>query len=144
MGGSSRMASQGTSLVIQWLRLCTPNTGGLGSIPGQGTRSHKPQLKSLHAMTATWHCQTNTWKKKKRLQYRHTQGGDHMRPQGEDGRLEATERSLRRNQSCPHDLGLPASTLWDDKCLLFKLPQLVGLCHSRPSKHAFPSLGIKA
>ena len=26
-------------------RLCTLNAGGLGSIPGQGTRSHKPQLK---------------------------------------------------------------------------------------------------
>ena len=27
-----------TSLVVQWLRLCTPNAGGPGSIPGQGTR----------------------------------------------------------------------------------------------------------
>ncbi|TEA42709.1 hypothetical protein DBR06_SOUSAS1610227, partial [Sousa chinensis] len=27
------------SLVVQWLRLHAPNTGGLGSIPGQGTRS---------------------------------------------------------------------------------------------------------
>ena len=25
----------GTSLVIQWLRLCTSNAGGVGSIPGQ-------------------------------------------------------------------------------------------------------------
>ena len=24
----------GTSMVVQWLRLCTPNSGGLGSIPG--------------------------------------------------------------------------------------------------------------
>ena len=38
-------ASTGTSLVVQWLRLCTPNAGGPGSIPGQGTRSHMPQLK---------------------------------------------------------------------------------------------------
>ena len=30
----------GTSLVAQWIRLCAPNAGGLGSIPGQGTRSH--------------------------------------------------------------------------------------------------------
>ena len=29
----------GTSLAIQWLRLCTPNAGGTGLIPGQG-RSH--------------------------------------------------------------------------------------------------------
>ena len=30
-------ASQGTSLVVQWLRLYTSNVGGTGSIPGQGT-----------------------------------------------------------------------------------------------------------
>ena len=38
----------GTSLVVQWLRLRTPNSGGPGSIPGQGTRSCMPQL-SPHA-----------------------------------------------------------------------------------------------
>ena len=27
-----------TSLVVQWLRFHTPNTGGLGLIPGQGTK----------------------------------------------------------------------------------------------------------
>ena len=37
---------QGTSLVIQWLRLCTPNAGGPGSIPAQGTRSSMPQLRA--------------------------------------------------------------------------------------------------
>ena len=26
-------------------RLCAPNARGLGSIPGQGTRSHMPQLR---------------------------------------------------------------------------------------------------
>ena len=31
------------SLVVQWLRLCAPNAGDLGSIPGQGTRSHTLQ-----------------------------------------------------------------------------------------------------
>ena len=35
----------GTSLVVQWLRLCAPNAGGPGLIPGQGTRSHMPQLR---------------------------------------------------------------------------------------------------
>ena len=35
----------GTSLVVRWLRLHTPNAGGLGSIPGQGTRSHRPQIR---------------------------------------------------------------------------------------------------
>ena len=35
----------GNSLVVQWLGLCAPDTGGLGSIPGQGTSSHVPQLR---------------------------------------------------------------------------------------------------
>ena len=35
----------GSSLVVQWLRLLTPTARGLGSIPGQGTRSHMLQLK---------------------------------------------------------------------------------------------------
>ena len=29
-----KMWRKRTSLVVQWLRLCTPNAGGLGSIPG--------------------------------------------------------------------------------------------------------------
>ena len=41
----------GTSLVLQWLRLCAPNAGGPGLIRGQGTRYHIPQLKILHAAT---------------------------------------------------------------------------------------------
>ena len=42
--------SFGTSLVAQVAK--TPrilNAGGLGSIPGQGTRSYMPQLEILHA-----------------------------------------------------------------------------------------------
>ena len=35
---------QGTSLVVQWLRLCAPNAGGLGSIPDWETRSCITQL----------------------------------------------------------------------------------------------------
>ena len=42
----------GTSLAVQWLRLCTSTAGGTGSIPGQGT-------KIPHAM------QCNQKKKKK-------------------------------------------------------------------------------
>ena len=34
-----------TSLVIQWVRLCAPNTGDPGSIPGRGTRARMPQLR---------------------------------------------------------------------------------------------------
>ena len=45
----------GTSLVVQQLRLCAPNAGGRGSIPGQGTRSYVPQLKILHAATKILH-----------------------------------------------------------------------------------------
>ena len=39
------LRNQGTSLVVQWLRLCAPNAGGLGSIPGQENRSHMLQLR---------------------------------------------------------------------------------------------------
>ena len=39
------MGLQGTSLVVQWLRLWAPKAGGPGSILGQGTRSHMPQLR---------------------------------------------------------------------------------------------------
>ena len=50
-GDITQKAEVGTSLVVQWLRLCTPNAGVPGSIPGQGTRSHMLQLKVLHAAT---------------------------------------------------------------------------------------------
>ena len=36
----------GTSLVVQWLRHHAANAGGLGSIPGQGTRSRTLQRRS--------------------------------------------------------------------------------------------------
>ena len=45
----SEISGRGTSLVAQWLRLPAPSAGGSGSIPGQETRSHMPQLKILHA-----------------------------------------------------------------------------------------------
>ena len=32
-------------LLVHWLRLCTPNGGDPGLVPGQGTRSHIPQLR---------------------------------------------------------------------------------------------------
>ena len=44
-GNMAIEVSEGTSLVVQWLRLCAPVSGGLGSIPGQGTRSHVPQIR---------------------------------------------------------------------------------------------------
>ena len=58
----------GTFLAVQWLRLHTPNAGGPGLIPGQGTRSHMwqlrvlmPQLKILCAITKTWCSQINIY-----------------------------------------------------------------------------------
>ena len=38
-------ASVRASLVVQWLRLQSLNAGDLGSIPGEGTRSHMLQLR---------------------------------------------------------------------------------------------------
>ena len=45
-----------SSLVVQWLRLHAPNAGGLGSISGQGTRTHVPEVKTLHAATKNPTC----------------------------------------------------------------------------------------
>ena len=60
----------GTSLVAQWLGRHAPNAGGLGSIPGQGTRSLMlqlrvcmPELKIPRATTKTQHSQINTYSK---------------------------------------------------------------------------------
>ena len=53
-------------MVVQWVKLPAPNSGGPSLIPGQGTRSHMPQLKILHAAmkikdpraaAKTWHSQ---------------------------------------------------------------------------------------
>ena len=38
--------------MVQWLRLCVPNTGHLGSIPGQRTRSYMLQLKKKRSCMA--------------------------------------------------------------------------------------------
>ena len=61
--GASEIERNGVviSLVVQWLRLHTPNTGGLGSIPGQGIGPNMPQLrwKTPQATAKTQHSQTN-------------------------------------------------------------------------------------
>ena len=41
------------SLVVQWLRCCTPKAEDPGLIPDWETRSHMTQLKILHAATTT-------------------------------------------------------------------------------------------
>lgn len=67
--------NSGTCMVVQRLRLYTPEAGGWGPTPGQRTRSHLSQLrvrtlqlKTLHAakktgnpraMTTAWHSQVN-------------------------------------------------------------------------------------
>ena len=38
----------GISLVVQWLRLNALNAGVVDLTPGQGTKSHMPQLKISH------------------------------------------------------------------------------------------------
>ena len=37
-GGSLKSGYAGTSLAVQWLRLCASTVAGMGSIPGQGTK----------------------------------------------------------------------------------------------------------
>ena len=56
-----KMSSQDL-LVVQWSRLCAPNTGGCwGSIPGQRTRSQMPQLTIPYATTKTPQNQRNKY-----------------------------------------------------------------------------------
>ena len=47
--------------MVQWLRLRTPNAGGPGLIPGQGTvnRPHVPQVQTPQATTKSWCSQIN-------------------------------------------------------------------------------------
>ena len=40
-----KTVSGGSSLMVQGLKLHIPNVAGPGSISGQGTRSHRPQLR---------------------------------------------------------------------------------------------------
>ena len=52
----------GTSLVVQWLRLHTLSAGGQGLIPGQGPRSHVPQVRPGTAKEISKFC-LFFWKK---------------------------------------------------------------------------------
>ena len=73
--------------MVQWLRLHTPNAGGLSSIPGQRPRSHIPQLEILHATTKTWHSQINKYlKKRERENVIILGGGTSGRCLGHEGR----------------------------------------------------------
>ena len=44
-GSSTLVLSRTTSLVVQWLRLPSPNAQSLGSVPGEGIGSHMPQIR---------------------------------------------------------------------------------------------------
>jgi len=61
---------EGLPWLVQWLRLCFPNTGGPGSIPGQGTRFHKPHLRA-HRLQPKIPVQTNKFKKKLKKNLEH-------------------------------------------------------------------------
>ena len=52
--------------VIQWLRLRAPSAGGPDLAPGQGTRSHMPQLKDLLCSATKTRFSQKKKKKKKR------------------------------------------------------------------------------
>ena len=55
--GKPRLSKGRTSLVVQWLIPLASNAAGLNSTPGQETRPHMQQRKSLHAATKTQHSQ---------------------------------------------------------------------------------------
>ena len=46
----------GISLVVHWLRPCASDADSLGSIPSQGTRSHRLQLRVLRLQLTTPAC----------------------------------------------------------------------------------------
>ena len=58
---------RGTSLEVHWLRLCAPSARGLGSVPGQGTKSCMLQLRFPHAIGESLCSQIKLKKKKKNL-----------------------------------------------------------------------------
>ena len=60
-----------TSLLVQWLRLHSSYAGCVCLIPGQGTRSRKPQLRIHMLQQKIPYAAVNTWcsQKKKRLSH---------------------------------------------------------------------------
>ena len=63
-GNAMQNPSEGTSLVVQWIRLCTPNAGAVGLIPDQETRSCMPQFKIPLKLPQVAAKDTGTAKKK--------------------------------------------------------------------------------
>ena len=62
----------GTSLLVQQLRLHTPNAGGQGLILRQGTRACRSQLKILRLLTKIPHVATKTRRSKKKKKKKNT------------------------------------------------------------------------
>ena len=58
-----KLDTGGLLFPVQWLGLYALSEGGLGLIPGQGTRSHMLQLKIPPATTKTQHSKKNKKKK---------------------------------------------------------------------------------
>ena len=56
----------GTSLVVQWLRFCASNAGGLGSIPGWGSKTphEAKKKKKKHSKMEMSKDVQDTWGKK--------------------------------------------------------------------------------
>ena len=76
-----KYTENGTSLVVQWLRLHAPNARGPGSIPGWQSRPHMLQLKFLSAKTKAQHSQTNKHlKRKKEIHGRDWRDGECRKP----------------------------------------------------------------
>ena len=65
--GDTNRDSGGASLVVQRLRLHAPNIRGSGSMPGQGTRAHMPQLKDPICLNDTLCSQINILKNKLKI-----------------------------------------------------------------------------
>ena len=75
--GYYKILSTGTSLVVQWLRLCTSNAGAWGSIPAQGTKIPQAATKGSQvtaknpaATTKAQNSQRNILETKPDIEYR--------------------------------------------------------------------------
>ena len=56
--------------MAQWLRLHSPNAGGLGSVLGQGSRSYMPQLRFITPQLKTPCAATKTQPSEEREEVR--------------------------------------------------------------------------
>lgn len=120
----SKVTLRGTSLAVRGLRLYTPDAGGLGSSPSQGTRScmwrlraHMSQLqKSPHASTKTRHHQINSYEKNQSDFLRPVRCTGHTAsclPHGAPSPHWSHHRGPHPCQvTPPGHLGAPVQTLW--------------------------------